>query len=91
MVNLGKYFDKIYEKDTTIQLNDREIYLNHYPEQCVDKKISLTGHIHGLWKVQKNMINVGVDAWHFKPISEDTINFCINAVEKYYDKNVFPY
>lgn len=52
---------------------------------------AITGHIHGLWKVQRNMINVGVDAWHFRPVSEDEICFCWNAVQNFYDENVFPY
>ena len=52
---------------------------------------ALTGHIHGLWKVQEKMINVGVDAWHFKPVSEEEIMFCWNAMHRFYDENVFPY
>ena len=87
---LKPYFDTINYEDT-IEIQYREFYLNHYPESCIDKEFSITGHIHGLWKVQKNMINVGVDAWHFQPVSENTIMFCRNAIENYYDKNVFPY
>lgn len=87
---LNKIFHEIIE-DKTVEIKGREYYLNHYPSKCIDKEFSLTGHIHGLWKVQKNMINVGVDAWHFKPVSEDEIDFCRTACEKYYDKNVFPY
>ena len=77
--------------EATITLGEQEYYLNHYPAKCIDKPFAITGHIHGLWKVQKNMINVGVDAWHFKPVTEAEIKFCTTAVQKYYDKNVFPY
>ena len=87
---LKHFYDDILE-ETTLVVKDKEYYLNHYPEKCIDKEMALTAHIHGLWKVQKNMINVGVDAWHFKPINEDTIDFCRTAIEKYYDVNVFPY
>lgn len=87
---LKHFYDDILE-ETVLEIKNKEYYLNHYPEKCVDKKMALTGHIHGLWKVQKNMINVGVDVWHFKPINEDTVDFCRTAVEKYYDTNVFPY
>lgn len=90
VVNLMPFFDDIYV-DKTIIIKDKEYYLNHYPVNCIEKEFSLTGHIHGLWKVQKNMINVGVDAWHFRPISEDQIDFCRTAIEKYYNNNVFPY
>lgn len=41
------------------------------------------------WHLNDNRI--GVDAWHFRPISEDQIDFCRTAIEKYYDDNVFPY
>ena len=87
---LSPYFDTM-QNDAWITLKDKEYYLNHYPVNCRDKQFSITGHIHGLWKVQKNMINVGVDAWHFNPVSEDEIDFCRTACEKYYDQNVFPY
>lgn len=92
---LGKYFDSIQE---WIELNIGEcnVFLNHYPITCQTHlkefnswDFAITGHIHGLWKVQKNMINVGVDAWHFRPVSETEILFCWNAMQKFYDENVF--
>lgn len=33
----------------------------------------LHGHIHEKWRQQQRQINVGVDAWNFAPVSEDTI------------------
>jgi calcineurin-like phosphoesterase family protein len=90
---LSKYFDTMQHNES-IDIKGRRYYMDHYPKNCFKLKhdvFSLTGHIHGLWKVQKNMINVGVDAWHFKPVSEDEIDFCRTACEKYYDENVFPY
>lgn len=88
--DLKKVFDTVQDQ-TIIEIGGKSFYLNHYPAKCIDKEFSITGHIHGLWKVQKNMINVGVDAWHFKPVSEEEILFCRAACEKYYDTNVFPY
>lgn len=44
---------------------------------------------HGTWKVKRNIINVGVDAWHFIPVSEDLIKFQINGIRNHYDENVF--
>lgn len=87
---LKEYFDEIVHSKTII-LGSKEYNLNHYPVKCRDKQFSLTGHIHGLWKVQKNMINVGVDAWSFRFVDEDQIEFIRNACENYYDENVFPY
>lgn len=81
-----------------------KVCLNHYPTKCKQKidedvvtfgnkpiSFALTGHIHSLWKVQKQMINVGVDAWHFKPVNENEILFCWTAMQKIYDQNAFPY
>lgn len=78
--------------------SELSIYLNHYPVKCVemlqkksDLDFAITGHIHSLWKIQKKMINVGVDAWHFRLVSTQEILFCWKAMQKYYDNNVFPY
>lgn len=95
---LGKYFDTINHLNKVV-LNGKNIFLSHYPSECVNLfknnnisfDFAITGHIHGLWKVQKKMVNVGVDAWHFNPVSEKEVEFCMIACEKYYDNNVFPY
>lgn len=71
--------------------NDKSnFYLNHYPTKAVADAFNIVGHIHSLWKVQPNMVNVGVDAWHFRPVSFKEILFIKNAIENHYDKNVFP-
>jgi len=100
---LSEYFDEMYESYTETNLiQGSAVYLNHYPAKCTKQlgyeispgykvDLALTGHIHGLWKIQSGMINVGVDAWHFKLVSEDEIKFCWNAMQKFYDENVFPY
>lgn len=49
----------------------------------------LSQHIHGLWKVQRNAVNVSVDAWHFTPVSEDIIKFQMGGIRNHYDQNVF--
>jgi hypothetical protein len=38
------------------------------------------------------MINVGCDAWHYFPISEETIKLKIISIKDYFykDDNVFP-
>lgn len=95
-VNRMKWFFNDIREDITLDcFSSGFAYLNHYPIKCLegmqDARIGITGHIHGLWKVQKHLINVGVDAWHFQPVSEDTIQFCWDAMDKHYDTNVFPY
>lgn len=94
---LSKYFDSIHEEFNLVSFSDNLlIYLNHYPTKCKEKieedsdyTFAITGHIHSLWKVQRKLINVGVDAWHFKPVSHSQIMFCWNAMQNHYDENVF--
>ncbi len=83
------YFDQIFKDGLLVDLDDYQVYLNHYPEYASSYYFNLVGHIHSLWKVQRNMINVSGEAWNFKPISEDRVKFMINAIKNYYDINVF--
>lgn len=86
---LSKYF--LYmQNDMDLKVRDLECYLNHYPKNRVKDKFNIVGHVHGAWKVQPNMVNVGVDAWHFKPVSEDEILIIHNAIKNHYDENIFP-
>lgn len=93
---LKKYFNEIYT-DKVFIFNNKKYYLNHYPLECKNKlpllkdiNYSICGHIHGAWKfANKNIINVGVDAWNFRPISINEIEFLINGIENFYDENVF--
>ena len=86
------YFTKI-EDSVLLKVITRDeeliLYLNHYPEKGKKEYFNIVGHIHSTWKIQRNMINVGVDAWHFYPVSLKEILFNINAIKKYYDINVF--
>lgn len=89
---LSDIFDNIYE-NVTIVYNDVNINLNHYPSNIsTNNDINLVGHIHGLWRIQKNMINVGIDAWHYVPVSFDKVIQTWNAIKDVFvnDKDVFP-
>lgn len=85
---LKQYFDKVVD-DMEIDIDNEKIYINHYPTNAKIDQFNIVGHIHGTWRVQRNMINVGCDAWHFTPISEDMIKFQINGIRNHYDQNVF--
>lgn len=85
---LEECFDEIYD-ELEIEIGGIKFHLNHFPNKCIDKEMSLSGHVHGLWKVQPNMINVGTDCWHFQPVSEEKILFTYNAIKNHYDDNVF--
>lgn len=85
---LEKYFDKVVD-DMIMEIGGEKVYINHYPTNTKEEYFNIVGHIHGTWKVQRNMINVGCDAWHFTPVSEDMIKFQINGIRNHYDQNVF--
>ena len=86
---LLKYFDKVYKEKKFVRIKDEIVQLNHYPDKGSSECFNLVGHIHSLWKVQRNEINVGCDAWQYEPVSLDTIIFTMNAIRKFYDANVF--
>lgn len=83
--------------DTVYQYHEPVLYngwvLGHEP--CFTKSLeslgsfSLFGHIHGRQKIKRFGIDVGVDANNFTPVSEDDVKFYKEAIEKYYDEEVF--
>jgi calcineurin-like phosphoesterase family protein len=83
-----KYFEEVYDS-LYIKINSNLVFLNHYPTNGKADCFNICGHIHGTWKVQRNMINVGVDAWHLFPVSLDRIKFQMNGIKNHYDENVF--
>lgn len=85
---LSKYFTKVVD-DLEMEIGGETVYINHFPTNAVTNHFNIVGHIHGTWKVQRNMINVGVDAWHFTPVSEDLIKFQMNGIRVHYDQNVY--
>lgn len=47
-----------------------------YPERRPDEHSHewlLHGHVHTQWKQQARQINVGVDVWHYRPVSDSEI------------------
>jgi calcineurin-like phosphoesterase family protein len=65
----------------------REVLLSHYPYEGdhteLDRHVAfrprdrglplVCGHVHGLWRTQGRMLNVGVDQWAFKPVPVEVI------------------
>lgn len=74
-----------------IELNGNRFRLMHEPSNRTneDNIFNLFGHIHKLQMVKKNGLNVGVDCHNFFPIDLDTVLFYKNAIEKFYDEEVF--
>lgn len=95
---LYPYFDRIVPEgegldvdciDKALESIYIPLWLTHYPSQSRADRFNLVGHIHSSWKVQKNMLNVGVDVHHFKPVSLKRIPFFFNAISNYYDNDVW--
>lgn len=69
---------------TSLVIHDwegNEYVVIHDPAaSCIDRglppdkrRIWICGHIHDLFKICENVINVGVDVWDYKPVSFDEI------------------
>ena len=86
---LENRFVSVLPHDTLTLKNGEPVYLTHKPSECKRDMFNLFGHIHGLRKVSTNGLNVGVDANHFAPISEDDVLFFKDAIINYYDYEVF--
>ena len=92
-IELLRYFDdEIIPDGAGINLEVAGIpcYLTHYPSQAVKDRFNLVGHIHGAWKYQLNMFNVGVDANHFIPHNlDEVVPFAFKACTEFYDDDVW--
>jgi calcineurin-like phosphoesterase family protein len=56
-----------YEGDS----RDEERFESHRPID--DGRLLLHGHVHTRWRVNGHQINVGVDVWDYRPVSDDQI------------------
>lgn len=88
---LSQYFDKIIPEGEGIELlvSDIRCWITHYPTKSHQYLFNLIGHIHSAWKVQLNMLNVGVDVHQFHPIDEERVRFYFDAIKKFYDDDVW--
>ena len=68
---------------------DLKCWVTHYPTQSKYDCFNLVGHIHGLWKVQLNMLNVGVDVHHFYPMPIEHVGFYLKAICLYFDEDAW--
>lgn len=66
-----------------VRFGDRLLVLCHYPFRSWNgqhrRSIDVHGHSHGRLKPQPRQVDVGVDAWDFRPISLDEV---LDAVSK---------
>lgn len=89
--DLAPYFDQIVPEGEGLDLDIEGVpcYLTHYPTRSKKDRFNLVGHIHGAWKYQLNMFNVGVDVNHYRPVNFDKISFHLKAITEFYDADVW--
>jgi len=87
----ASYFEKIIPEGqgVELQIGDLSCWATHYPTLGKTDKFNLCAHIHGAWKFQLNMLNVGVDVHHFCPVDLDRIPFFFKAISEFYDNDVW--
>ena len=80
--------DRIVHKPTPVTLAGETVRLSHFPYRAeppespqrfaqwrpeASREWLLCGHVHNAWRQKGRQINVGVDAWHFSPVNDDTL------------------
>ena len=85
------YFESVIPDGEGLELEIEGIpcYITHYPTQGRADRFNLVGHIHGAFKFQLNMLNVGVDVHHFRPVNFKEIPFYLRAITEFYDNDVW--
>jgi len=80
-------FDEIHHGSIETPLGSTPVMCSHFPyrgdsrdhERYPDHRpidsgaVLLHGHVHERWKVRDRQINVGVDVWDFRPITDEEI------------------
>lgn len=61
----------------------------HEPSNYNPEYFNIFGHIHALAKVKKFGLNVGQDGNFFRPYTLEDVLYYKNAIENYYDHDVF--
>lgn len=89
--DLEPYFEEIIPdgEGMFIKIHNISCYITHYPTRSIVSSFNLVGHIHSSWKVQLNMLNVGVDVHHFKPVPLTKVPFYLKAIRTFYDDDVW--
>jgi calcineurin-like phosphoesterase family protein len=86
-----KYFEHVIPEGfgMDVEVDGIKCYVTHYPTRGKEDRFNLVGHIHAAWKYQLNMLNIGIDVHHFRPVNLNTIPFHFKAVCEFYDEDVW--
>lgn len=86
-------FDEVLHGTVEVDVGPHRVLAGHFPyrgdsqahDRFTDMRPSdtggwlLHGHVHDKWKVNGRQINVGVDVWDHRPVSEDEIAAVIDG------------
>lgn len=94
---LKPYFEQIIPEGDGVMVEVKhgktmlKCWITHYPSRAkLDCDINLVGHVHAAWKFQLHMINVGIDANHYRPHNlDEDIPFYLDAITDHYDEDVW--
>jgi calcineurin-like phosphoesterase family protein len=86
-----RYFDQVIPEGLGVETEVEGIkcFITHYPTCARADRFNLVGHIHGVWKVQLNMLNVGLDVHSFRPINSKKVAFYHKAIHDFYDEDAW--
>jgi dihydrofolate reductase len=87
----SRHFETIFQEGDGFMTNLAGVdsWITHYPTRGKKEWFNIVGHIHAAWKLQVNMLNVGVDVSHFRPTNALKIPFYMNAITSFYDDDVW--
>jgi len=86
----GIFLDLPFKEETNCPGSyNMKLFMTHYPTQGEKDCFNLVGHIHGAWKYQLNMLNVGVDVHNYRPVNIESLLFHFKAIRDYYDDDVW--
>jgi calcineurin-like phosphoesterase family protein len=86
-----KFFEQVIPEGMGVDLisDGVKCYATHYPTRGKEDRFNLVGHIHAVWKFQLNMMNIGVDVNHFRPVNLGKIPAHFKAVNEFYDEDAW--
>jgi calcineurin-like phosphoesterase family protein len=89
--DLSKYFVHVIGNGEGVEFEYENIplFATHYPTQGSKDRFNIVGHVHGAWRCQLNMLNVGVDNFSFAPCHISLVPKFIDAISNHYDKDVW--
>lgn len=86
-----RFFAEVIPEGEGIELNVENIpcFITHYPKSGKTDRFNLVGHVHGAFRIQLNMLNIGVDVHHFRPVNFLQIPYFFEGIHTFYDDDAW--